>query len=190
MTDRLAQLMLDRQGTALVVVDVQERLAPAMNPEVLDKVKGSIRVLIDGVSTLGLPVITTEQYPKGLGRTIPELFPQQGAEAIEKTTFSCCGEAGFVEALASKGIRTVLLTGMEAHVCVYQTLLDLLRHGFRVHLVRDAICSRSKENYLAALHNAALAGATVTTVEMALFQMLQDANNPHFKKISNLVKNR
>ncbi len=190
MTDRLSRLMLDREGTALVVVDVQERLTPSMNPEVLDQVKRGIRVLIDGASALGLPVFTTEQYTKGLGRTIPELSPHPGEEAIEKTTFSCCGAAGFVETLTRKGIRTVLLTGMEAHVCVYQTLLDLLYQGFRVHLVRDAICSRSKANYLAALHNASQAGAAVSTVEMALFQMLRDSKDPQFKKISNLVKNR
>jgi nicotinamidase-related amidase len=190
MADRLSKLWLDREGTALVVVDVQDRLTPSMEPHILNKVIRSIRTLMEGVTVLGLPVITTEQYPRGLGRTIPELAPAQGEEVIEKTTFSCCGETGFLTALSRKEVRRVILTGMEAHVCVFQTLLDLLHHGYQVHLVRDAVCSRSKEDYLTALHNAAQAGATITTVEIALFQMLRDSKAPEFKTVSNLIKNR
>jgi len=190
MTDKRKQLWLEREGTVLVVVDVQERLTPAMHPEVLTKVTTNIRILLDAAATLNLPVITTEQYPAGLGHTIPELAPSPDGQLIEKTSFSCCGEAGFLEALKQLDARRILLVGMESHVCVYQTLLDLLGHSYHVHLVRDAVCSQNKTDYLTALHNASLAGATVTTVEMALFQMLHHSRRPEFKAISALIKKR
>jgi nicotinamidase-related amidase len=190
MTDKRKQFWLEREGTALVVVDVQERLTLAMLPEIFTKVTRNIRILLESAAILNLPVITTEQYPAGLGHTIPELAPAKGADLIEKTSFSCCGEAGFLEALQRQNARQVLLVGMEAHVCVFQTLLDLLSHGYPVHLVRNAICSQNKTDYLTSLHNASVAGATITTVEMALFQMLGHSRGPEFKAISALIKKR
>ncbi|WP_432823291.1 isochorismatase family protein [Trichloromonas sp.] len=190
MTDQRKQLWLEREGTVLVVVDVQERMIPAMPPEILTKTTRNIRILLDAAAILKLPVITTEQYPAGLGHTIPELAPAANGELVEKTTFSCCGEAGFLEALKRLDARQVLLVGMESHVCVFQTLLDLLGHDYPVHLVRDAVCSQNKTDYMTALHNASLAGATVTTVQMALFQMLRHSRSPEFKAISALIKKR
>jgi nicotinamidase-related amidase len=188
MTDKRKQLWLDREGTVLVVVDVQERLTKAMPPEVFSQATRNIRILIQAMEILGLPVVTTEQYPAGLGPTIPELAPAADDLLVEKTSFSCCGEKKFRDLLKRLDTGQILLVGMEAHVCVYQTLLDLLGQGYPVHLVRDAICSQKKTDFVAALDNARLAGATVTTVEMALFQILRHSRGPEFKAISALFK--
>jgi nicotinamidase-related amidase len=109
---------------------------------------------------------------------------------IEKTSFGCCGEPAFMTALAKLGRRQVLIAGMEAHVCVYQTVLGLIAAGYCVHLVRDAICSRHKEDFQAGVANAARAGAVVITAEIALFQLLKDARHEQFRAISRLVKAR
>ncbi len=188
MIDIRKQFWLDREGTVLVVVDVQERLTKAMPPEVFSRTTRNIRILLDAMTILGLPVITTEQYPAGLGHTIPDLAPDPEDVLIEKTSFSCCGEPAFLESLKRLEAGQVLLVGVETHVCIYQTLLDLLARGYAVHLVRDAVCSQKKTDFVAAIDNAARAGATVTTVEMALFQMLRHARGPEFKAISNLIK--
>ncbi len=181
----IKKLWLRREGTVLVIVDVQERLVPAMDPQV----SRQVRTLSEAAKILHLPVITTEQYPAGLGRTVAELVSEKDS-AVEKTSFSCCGEEAFLTRLEKEKARQVLLTGMEAHVCVFQTLLDLQGRGYQVHLVRDAICSRSKTDYGTALESARAAGATVTTTEMALFQMLGQAGTPEFKAVSALIKNR
>ena len=183
-------IRVTRENTVLVVVDVQERLIPAMDPQVYGAVLKSIRLLGEAAEIFKVPVIVTEQYPAGLGPTVPELVGFAGGAAIEKVTFSCGGEEGFLQALQALGARQILLTGMEAHVCVLQTLLDLLDRGYRVHLVRDAICSRNRGDYRAALDLAARAGAWITTAEIALFQMLGRAGTPEFKAVSALVKNR
>ncbi len=183
-------MRVNREGTVLVVVDVQQRLVPAMDPQVYAAVRQSIRLLGEAAAVLQVPVIVTEQYPAGLGHTVAELSDLGRDGAVEKITFSCCGEEGFLQVLQNRGARQVLLTGMEAHVCVYQTLLDLLDHGYGVHLVTDAICSRNPGDYRAALDLAARAGAWLTTAEIALFQMLGRAGTPEFKTVSNLIKNR
>ncbi len=188
MIKTIESFRLPREGTVLVVVDVQQRLVPAMDPPVVERTVRNIRRLLEGARILGLPVLFTEQYPAGLGPTIPELEPAQAGPPLEKITFGCGGEPGFLPALRARGAKRVLLTGMEAHVCVYQTLLDLLGADLPVHLVRDAVCSRHRENYQAALENASLAGAVLTTTEMALFQLLERAGTPQFKAISALVK--
>ncbi len=179
-----------REGTALVVVDVQERLAPVMEPAVLQRTVQNIRLLLEAGDLLRLPIITFEQYPQGLGRTLPELARAREGLVFSKMAFSCCGEERFLANLAELGAKNIILVGMEAHVCVYQSLLDLLAAGYGVHLVRDAICSRHKVDYLTALDNARGAGAIVTTAETVLFQLLQRAGTPEFKAFSALVKGR
>lgn len=180
-------LQLPRPGTTLVIVDVQERLVPAMPQSVYSQVLTNILLLRQAAGLLELPVLTTEQYPRGLGPTVAEL---RGGRTIEKITFGCCGEPSFLTALKDLNTRRVLLVGMEAHVCVYQTLLGLRQEGFGVHLVQDAICSQRKSDYRAALHNAPRAGAILTSTEMALFQLLERAGTAEFKAISTLIKNR
>jgi nicotinamidase-related amidase len=135
-------------------------------------------------------VVTTEQYPKGIGHTVPELADACKGTVVEKVSFGCCGEPNFLAALKKIGRSQVIIVGMEAHVCVYQTVLGLLADGYNVHLVRDAICSRNKTDYLAAVANAKQAGAVVTTAETVLFQMLQGSTHEQFKAVSKLIKER
>ena len=186
----LNRFKLNREQAVLVIVDVQERLVPAMPKKVYKKLRKSIDMLIKAAVELGVPVITTEQYPRGLGHTVSELDSACKKTVIEKVSFGCCGEPSFLDELKKLGRTQVLLTGMEAHVCVYQTVLGLLESGFLVHLVGDAICSRSKNDYLSAIDNSRAAGAVITTTETALFQMLKEAGTPEFKMVSGLVKDR
>lgn len=190
MTVAADKFRLDKSRATLVVIDVQQRLVPSMPQAICRDVVKSIRFLVDCCELLGVPVTVTEQYPKGLGPTIPELTGAGGQPTIEKVSFGCCGESTFNERLTATGRPQVLVVGMEAHVCVYQTVLGLLEDGYEVHLVRDGIVSREKTDYLNALDLARQAGAVVTTAETAAFQMLQAASAPEFKAISALVKAR
>jgi len=143
-----------------------------------------------GARLFGIPVVSTEQYPQGIGHTVPELAAACRDGVVEKTSFGCCGEPAFLAALAKLGRRQMIVTGMEAHVCVYQTVLGLLGAGYDVHLVRDAICSRGKDDFRAGVSNAARAGALVITAEIALFQLLRDSRHAQFRAISKLIKER
>lgn len=184
----LDKYMLQPERCALVIVDVQERLVKAMNEKVLAGLTENIERLQEVAALFELPVVTTEQYPKGLGHTVERLKERGLGECIEKVSFSCCGEDSFVKRLAELDVESVLLTGMESHVCVYQTALDLLSRGYKVHLIKDAVCSRKKLDYQTALTNMAAAGAVVSTTEMVLFQLVRGADAPQFKAVSKLVK--
>jgi len=178
---------LDRSRTALVVVDVQE----AFRPAVLDfeRVAGNVSVLVRGARVLGLPTLVTEQYPKGLGRTVPEVTEHLGsARPIEKVCFSAVGADGFSRALLETRRDQVLLCGIEAHVCVSQTAEDLLADGVEVHVAQDAVTSRTAENRALGLHKMERSGAGVTSVEAALFELLKEAGTPEFKEVQSLVK--
>ena len=190
MSNDLGKFKLDAEKAVLVVIDVQERLVPAMPEDVYLRLRNTVAMLVEVAGLLGLPVITTEQYPKGIGHTVPELAAACNETVIEKVSFGCCGEATFLEALKNTGRTQVLITGMEAHVCVYQTVLGLLEDGYYVHLIRDAICSRNKMDYLAGVANAGQAGAVVTTAETVMFQMLQESTHEQFRAVSKLVKER
>ncbi|HEX9776977.1 MAG TPA: isochorismatase family protein [Geopsychrobacteraceae bacterium] len=190
MSDFKNRFWLQRDQTVLVVVDVQEKLVPAMNERVCGRVVQHINMLLEGCAALGLPVIATEQYPRGLGHTIEELAKATARHCVEKVAFSCCGEPAFMDVLEKTGRKQVLLVGMEAHVCVYQTLIDLLDRGYHVHLVRDAICSRFKSDYQTAIAMAPEMGAALTTTEMALFQLLNVAGTAEFKVVSGLARRR
>jgi nicotinamidase-related amidase len=171
--------------TALLVVDVQERLAPAIAGS--RRVVWNIRRLIDGAKTLALPVVATEQYPKGLGPTVPELAERLGA-IPSKLTFSCCGSPEILRELETRGVHKILTCGIEAHVCVQQTVLDLLAHGWRVYVAADAVGSRRDVDYRIALGRMDSAGATLTTTEAALFEWCGIAGTPEFQQISRLAK--
>ena len=181
---------LDGEKAVLVVIDVQEKLAPAMDTELYAQLLEHANLLIEGFKALNLPVIATEQYSKGLGHTVAGL--EQAAEQyrVEKMAFSCCGEETFLTALAATGAKQVVIVGMETHVCVFQTVLDLLERGYIVHLVRDAVSSRFKSDYENAISTAARAGAVITTTETALFQLVKVAGGDGFKAISKLVRQR
>lgn len=190
MSNDLGKFNLDAEKAVLVVIDVQERLVPAMPEDVYLRLRNTVAMLVEVAGLLGLPVVTTEQYPKGIGHTVPELAAACNGTVIEKVSFGCCGEASFLQALKNTGRTQVLITGMEAHVCVYQTVLGLLEDGYYVHLIRDAICSRNKTDYLAGVANAGQAGAVVTTAETVMFQMLQESTHEQFRAVSKLVKER
>ncbi len=190
MTEIKNKFWLDSGQTALLVVDIQEKLVPAMNQDLYRQLLQNVPLLIEGFRSLGLPIITTEQYPKGLGHTIAEFKEATEEHCVEKLTFSCCGDDGFVAALKKTGARQVVVVGMETHVCVLQTVIDLLDQGFCVHLVRDAVSSRFVGDYTGALDLAAAAGAVITTTETALFQLVRIAGTEEFKAISKLVRRR
>ncbi len=171
--------------SALLVVDVQEKLVPAIADH--QRVVFNTRRLVDGAKILDVPVVATEQYPKGLGPTVPELAERLGP-IPEKLTFSCCGCPEIFADLRAKGIHKILVTGIETHVCVQQTVLDLLADGWRVYLAVDAVGSRFAIDRDTALRRMDSAGAVLTTTEAALFEWCQEAGTEQFKAISRLVR--
>ncbi len=181
---------LQKEQVVLVVIDVQEKLVPAMDQRICGQVISHINMLLEGFKAMKLPVIATEQYPRGLGNTIEELTGALEQKCVEKVAFSCAGEPDFLAALEKTGARQVVLVGMEAHVCVYQTLIDLVDRGYTVHLVRDAICSRFKSDYQTAISMAPQLGAVLTTTEIALFQLVGVAGGDDFKAVSKLARRR
>ncbi|MEA3363305.1 MAG: hydrolase [Thermodesulfobacteriota bacterium] len=181
---------LDAEKTALLVIDVQEKLVPAMHQDLYQQLVLNANLLIEGFKSLGLPIIATEQYSKGLGHTVAQLNGATEKNCIEKMSFSCFGEDKFISTLEKSGSKQILIVGMETHVCVFQTVLDLLDRGYVVHLVRDAVSSRFKSDYDNAISSAAQAGAVITTTETALFQLIKVAGTDGFKVVSKLVRQR
>ena len=178
---------INKENSILVVVDVQERLAAAMSEK--NRVVANTLHLIEAARLFEIPVLVTEQYPKGLGRTLSEITDALPTHVPhEKITFSCCGEQAFLDAIASTGKKYVMLTGMETHVCVLQTCIDLLRENYHLHVVADAVCSRTQENYRIALEFMRDAGAVITCTETVLFQLLEKAGSEEFKTISRRIK--
>lgn len=180
--------ILDRNKTALVVVDLQEAFRSVISDFPMIASKASIAVR--GFQILNLPVFITEQYPKGLGRTAEEVLINLPAdfEVIEKTSFSSCGSQAFVEKLKSANISQVVLCGLETHICVNQTAHSLLNREFEVHLLTDAVGSRFTNDKKTALKKMFQNGVTPATVEMSLFELLKDAKHEQFKEIQNLIK--
>jgi nicotinamidase-related amidase len=177
---------LSTHDSALLVIDVQEKLLPAIagTPRLLL----NLSFLLDAARTVGVPILATEQYPKGLGATHPLIADRLPAERPAKVVFSCGGVPEVMAALA--GRPTVLLAGIEAHVCVLQTSLDLLDRGFRVFVATDAVASRDDSDRDIALRRMEQSGVVLTTVETAAFEWLGAAASPAFKAISLLVQDR
>lgn len=179
--------MLTVDNTVLLVVDVQGRLAEVMHDR--EPLLENVRRIIQGAQVLDLPIVVTEQVPEKLGATRSEISPYlQGIDPIAKRSFSCCGDETFVDVLTGLNRKQVLMAGIEAHVCVYQTAVDLLEQGYEVQLVADAVSSRTPENRQLGLDRMKAAGASLTSTEMALFELLRVAEGPKFKAISKLVK--
>ncbi len=180
-------LRVNRAKAGLVVVDIQERLLPAMLEK--ERVTGNSEKLIRAARILGVPVVATEQYRKGLGSTVPEIAAaMENFAPLEKLTFSACGAEGWHTALKEANVSDFILCGIECHVCVTQTCLDLLDCGFRVFVVADATSSRTAENYSAGLERMRDAGAVIASTEMILFELLGKAGTGEFKQVLNLVK--
>ncbi len=180
--------MLTIDNTTLLVIDVQGRLARIMDQS--ETLFANLERMIKGAQILGLPSIWTEQVPKMLGSTLPEFSELliESSPPISKSSFSCCGEPTFNDALTATNSKQILMTGIESHVCVNQTTLDLLEQGYEVQLVTDAVSSRTAENKATALARMKTAGATLTSTEMALFELLRVAEGDRFRAISRLVK--
>jgi len=177
--------MLTREGTMLVVIDIQGNLYRAMDDKAF--LLANNQKLIRGAVTFDIPVLLTEQ--NNIGPTIPEigeLLPN--VTPITKDSFSCLGEAGFVEALKAGTPRRIIVSGIEAHVCVYQTALDLMRLGYEVYLAADAVSSRTAQNREIAVRRLTNTGAVLMSTEMILFELLKTARDPVAREIFRMVK--
>src|SRR5699024_11157696 len=167
-------------------IDIQERLVPVMKYK--DQVISNNNILITVAREMDFPIITTEQYPKGLGRTVPELLNLIDKEKVyTKNSFTSYTDE-VKEALKSLEKRKVLITGMETHICVFQTARDLINDGYQVHLAKDAVASRTKINYLNGLDLMESLGAVITNTETAVFDLLKVSGTPEFKIMSKLIK--
>ncbi|MBN1161996.1 MAG: hydrolase [Dehalococcoidales bacterium] len=178
---------LNVQSTVLLLIDFQEKLFPVMHDK--DKLLRNVVKLVKGAKVLEIPIILTEQYPRGLGPTIPEiksLIPD--IKPVEKVCFNCCDEDLFCSALDGLERRQVLIAGIEAHICVYQTAMALAESGYEVQVVGDCVASREPENKVTAISRMVGEGVILTTMEMALFELLKEARGDKFKQISNIVK--
>ena len=176
--------------SVLAVIDIQERLGAAMPTKVLNRVVQNTSLLCRSAELLEVPVAITEQYPAGLGATNPDVLnaTPDSAPVLEKTTFSAHGSDGFASWVQDSGRRSVILSGMEAHVCILQTALDLAAAGHQVYVVEDAICSRRLENYQNAIDRLRQSGISITSAESVVFEWLGDARHPHFKAIQGLLR--
>lgn len=177
--------------TAIVIIDVQDKLATAMPPERMEQVERASRILVAAASELGAPVLCTEQYPKGLGPTVApirSLLMEADVTPVEKLTFSACAEPRFVQALKDTGADAAVVLGMETHVCVFQTVRDLCARGLRVDVPIDGVVSRRDDHREIGLDLCRQAGATLTTAETLLFDWLVQAGTDTFKKLSRLVR--
>lgn len=179
---------LDRGDTLLLVVDLQERLAAAMEPGALAQVAKNAEVLIRAAVRLGLPVVASEQYPKGLGPTLAQLKALLPQAPLEKVEFSCGNNKALARTVLQTGRRQVVVTGMETHVCVFQTVRDLVRGGFATFVPQDAVLSRSEQNRSLGLRLIEKAGGTISSTEAVLFDLLGQAGTPEFKELSPLIK--
>jgi len=179
----------DSQNSILMVIDIQERLTSSMPAGVRDRVIEQVCVLLTATESLSIPVLVTEQYPKGLGPTEKALLDKLPDDTlvVEKTNFSSVKVGSVADSLQQSGRKQVFLVGMETHICVLQTALDLLKHGYEVFVVEDAVSSRAKGNQFNALQRLRLAGAVITNVESLLFEWLGDAQHPAFKKLAKLI---
>ena len=180
-------MRIEREHTAALIVDFQERLVPAIADH--EALMERVRILLQGLKALEIPMTVTQQYTKGLGETVPAMKEAIGAfEPMEKTVFSAMGCDAFVEWVKAQGKKTILVCGVEAHICVLQSIIDLIGEGYRVFIVADCVGSRVVYNKEYAIQRAVQEGAFVTTCEGALYEMTQGAGTPHFKAISKLTK--
>lgn len=179
--------MLDADNTALVIIDVQGKLAQIMHQR--DELFTQLQVMVKGAQLMKLPIIWVEQIPDKLGTTIPELQTLLADQnPIAKNTFSACGNQAFQATLEASQCSNIMVVGIEAHICVYQTAMDLHHAGHHVEVVTDAISSRHPANKQLALEKMALAGIKMTSTEMALFELQRIAEGEQFKQLLSIIK--
>lgn len=179
--------MLDPKNCALVVIDVQEKLVGMLAK---DKVADKTATLVEAAKILNVPIIVTEQYPKGLGETVCAVKSKlsDNTPIVEKTAFSACLESDFVTKLNAFGKKQVVICGIETHVCVHQTTSDLLLQGFEVYVAKDACASREKYEFNMGIEQMQANGAKISCVEIILFEWLKTAKHPNFKQVQALIK--
>ena len=179
--------MLTLENTALIVIDVQDRLFRVIHEK--EALSENLQKLIQGVKVFGIPIILTEQNPRGLGPTIPELAQfLDDVQPIPKFAFSCCGDERFLQEFEALNRKQVLVAGIETHVCVYQTAVDLLNSGYEVQVVADAVSSRTAQNRHIGLEKMRSEGAGITSTETVLFELLRVAEGDKFRAIRHIVK--
>ena len=179
--------MLKTENVILLVVDFQGSLAHSMHGKEL--LFRNVQNLIKGIQVLGIPILWTEQNPQGLGPTIPEIaHTLSNIQPISKMSFSCCRNDSFMQALRALNRKQVLISGIEAHICVYQTAADMVSMGYEVQVVTDAVSSRNIEDKKIGLQKMRDAGISLTSVETALFELLKVAEGKQFKDILKIVK--
>ena len=179
--------MLEIEKSSLVVVDVQGKLANLMDNK--EPLFANVEILIKAAKALDISILWCQQNPKGLGPTLPqiaELLDEN--EPIDKFSFSCCGDKNFIEQLKRFSRKQIILCGIETHVCIYQTAMDLLDKDYEVNLVADAVSSRSAENKQIALQRLSAEGAYLSSTEMTIFELLKTAKHPKFKELAKLIK--
>ena len=189
MSSSLTEKLCHAQHSQLLVIDIQERLASAMPADVLEKVVVNNQTLLTAANELDIPVIHSEQYPKGLGNTVAAIakhFPE--GTSVTKTSFACSDAEGFNDLLVKQKRQQIIISGIESHVCVLQTALQLQQKGYAVFVVEDAICSRKKLNHKNAIKRLRQSGIIISNVESVLFEWLRDAAHPKFKLLSKLIK--
>lgn len=178
--------ILNKETAALLVIDIQEKIMPAMlNSE---RVLENAVKLIRGFKVMNLPVYYTEQYPKGLGPTTAVLKEELPGDAVQKMTFSCYGAGNLFKELAQKRLTQVIVCGVESHVCVQQSAMDLTANGFQVYLAADAVSSRRELDYNTAMERMRMNGIQVTTTESILFELLNVCGTDEFKAVSKIIK--
>jgi len=179
--------LLKPEKTALLIIDIQERILPVINNHQL--IVDNTLKLIKGFKVLGLPIYFTEQYPKGLGPTTQSIAEELGdLKPFDKMSFSCSGAEDLFEEFKKKKLSQIVISGIEAHVCVQQTVLDLVENNFQVNLAADAVSSRKEKDYQTAVDRMRNHGAEISTTESILFELLNVCGTPQFKEISKLVK--
>jgi len=179
--------MVETGNCCLVIVDVQGKLARLMYEK--ERLFQNIQILIKAAKILDIPILWCQQAPEALGQTVAEVAELLGdIEPINKSSFSCCGEPDFDNKLAQLGRKQVILCGIETHVCIYQTAADLLKRGYEVDVISDAVSSRTLENKNVGLEGIAAGGGNISSAEMVLFELLKTAEHPKFREIARLVK--
>lgn len=181
--------MLKTMDSLVLIIDIQEKLMAALNHGIKEQILTRAPKLVKAANILGVNTLVTEQYPKGLGRTIEEVKNElKEYHPVEKTDFCALMEPGFSETIKSLGKKQVIICGIEAHICVYQTAVKLLEEGYEVFVLKDLCASRNKVEFECAMELLSTLGAKITCLEIVLFEWLKTAKNPHFKEIQELIK--
>lgn len=180
----------DVTSSSLAILDIQTHLTAVMPAKVLARLQRNAGLLIKAAASLEIPIFVSEQYPQGLGPMEPDIVKllPSGAKRYEKTRFSLMGVEEFAEDLSASGRKQVILTGIEAHICILQTAFELVDAGYMVQVVADAVCSRHRESYETALERLRHGGVVVTDAESVLFEWLRDSRHAQFKQLQNLIR--